>query len=633
LVNRVKSSASVIESDLMDTFDGDASTADDALGFTDTFALSNRERRMQEDCPRIVKVMRDRCAFRSIANMYRNFNTDPDGELSKAELEAGFNEMGFNLSSNEFEAMWKFVDEDESGGISLSELLQAFTTEGATGIGAGGEGLGDTIGVTDYDRMVSMMTGTSDGYNGDFFKQVSARELASFLRDRMEARSTLKAWFREVDADDSGYIDKKELTRLIEKFSLKMASSEMDSLFDYLDGVGIGSELAPKLVTQGGHVRTGDGSLDLGEVCDKLQNATDEELDKALGRVSDSYQQGDLNFENLKGKSDRMQAKVARLRKRMALDPHTIVELVKADTNRDGLVERSEFIMKICKMSSVYPDSHTYEVASSLFDALDKERRGTLDVRLMFGALQAGMERPGSTVERMARMDTGSREGKLSPAGKANLTWLAEQRSSTGRELSTPPYGRLTPFRRREHNTNSSQTVENIPGTPGYMSEKDRFATSRMKPAGRPKSSLLGEEPLPQDLDREKKSFFTTGRAVGASKTRARMEAYQNGEQSREERRAQAAIHGKTGNKYNYLRAIKKNEFYTDRMEATNLTVMQRARNMQEKMLSRGSLSDPGVNPSPVAWLGDGVPHDLWLKNRDVKEPNGIQSRNVYKWH
>ena len=111
------------------------------------------------------------------------------------------------------------------------------------------------------------------------------------------------------------------------------------------------------------------------------------------------------------------------------------------------------------------------------------------------------------------------------------------------------------------------------------------------------------------------------------------MEAYQNAEQNKEEQRAAAAIHGKTGNKFNYLKAIKKNEFYTDRMEAVILSKLGRAREMQQKMLARGSLSDPKVNPSPVAWLGDGVPHELWLKNSDVREPNGLPSRNVYKWH
>jgi len=585
-----------------------------------------------QNVPRAVQVMRDRCQFRSIANMYRNFNKDPDGELSKEELNEGFHQLGFNLSHHEFNELWRFVDRDDSGGLSLAELLDAFTSEGPRGgIGAGGgEGMGDTLGtMTEYDRMVQTMTGSKDGY-GDFFKEVSARELADFLKVRMEARSTLKVWFREVDFDDSGAIDKEELRQLIEKFSLRTSDADMDKLFNYLDGVGLkdDSKLAAQ-VSEGGHVRTGDGGLDLGEVCNRLEMATDEELDEALGCVKDEYQEK-ISFDDVKIKSEAMIQKVATLRHRLAMAPNTIEQLCKADSNRDGIIERSEFLMWASKGSSIYPDSHTADVAAALWDALDRRRKGTLDVRNMMAAIANGFDRPQSTFEMVGSASRSQLEKILSPEGKKSLSWLQEHPS--GSEVSEPPRGRNLPFARREHNGTESPIVQDVTA-PGYASEGDRFSTTMMKPAGRPRSALIREDPLPQTIDKERKAYYREGRRKTNAATRERMVKYTNKNQEHSEWMAKAAINGKTFQKFRYLKSIAKYENVTNRMEQKNINIHQQARILQEKLQKRGPANDPTCSPSPVAWMSDAVPENVAQRNKNVKDPSGLPSRNVWKWH
>jgi len=458
---------------------------------------------------------------------------------------------------------------------------------------------------------VEMMTGTTDGYS-NHFKDVSARELAGFLRDRAEARTTIRNFFAEMDEDDSGYLDKAELAQMIGRLALRTSDTEMDRLFEYMDNG-----------TKENHAA--DGKIQIGEFCEKLVRASESDLDSALGPVAVDR----LSFEDQKVKGDTMHEKVWKLRERLALDPKTVAQLCKADSNSDGIIDRSEFILWCAKQSAVYNDSHHAEAAAALFDALDKAHRGSLDVRHMVEAIQRGIARPSSTVQAMSASAQLRTDVALSPMGKASLEYLVQH--PTGRESSEPSKGRYTPFARRSHDNNTKQVVIPDENSQQFCSEADRFTPSRMKPMGRGQGGLT--EALPQEEDAALKLFHTTGKHKNIMSARDRIAEYAGKLDSEAENAFKARINGKTHQKFKYLKAIAKYETIPNRMAAKNLGFLENAKALTKKIAARGPLSDPTASPSPIAWVYDGIPTAMYEKNKDVIEPSGVLSKDVWKWH
>lgn len=223
------------------------------------------------------------------------------------------------------------------------------------------------------------------------------------------------------------------------------------------------------------------------------------------------------------------------------------------------------------------------------------------------------------------------RESALSPVGKASLEYLAHH--PTGRETSEPAKGRYTPYARRSHDSNTKQVIVPDESTAHFVTEEERFATSRMKPMGPPVEENGRETPLPQQVDCQQRVFSSTGKYKKIQADRDRIADYASKLDAEADAAYKARINGKTHQKFKYLKAISKYEVIPNRMAAKNVQFLTNAKALTKKIAARGPLSDPTVSPSPIAWVYDGIPTSMYEKNKDVLEPNGVLSKDVWKWH
>ncbi|CAJ1339424.1 unnamed protein product, partial [Effrenium voratum] len=53
---------------------------------------------------------------------FRKMDSSGDGKISRAELKKGLKDMGCSLSASDLKAIMIFLDNDDSGSISLQEL-------------------------------------------------------------------------------------------------------------------------------------------------------------------------------------------------------------------------------------------------------------------------------------------------------------------------------------------------------------------------------------------------------------------------------------------------------------------------------------------------------------------------------
>lgn len=61
-------------------------------------------------------------------------------------------------------------------------------------------------------------------------------QISSLLRDRiMDGTSTMKQAFREVDKDNSGFVDKREMETLLKTLQVKYTPMEFDAFYTTFD--------------------------------------------------------------------------------------------------------------------------------------------------------------------------------------------------------------------------------------------------------------------------------------------------------------------------------------------------------------------------------------------------------------
>lgn len=531
-----------------------------------------------EEAPRIVKLIRDRCQFRSIANMYRNLNDDPDGEISQEELRTGFERLGFELKPSEFKQLWDYVDTDLSGGISMQELLEAFTLEGSmggVGAGLGEDGGGDTIHTTEYDQMVEMIN-TRAGLREDverdtvMYKEITARELAAVLRDRAEARSSFHEFFRTMDKDGTGRLDKTEVKEMLDRMCFKIEEVELEKLFRLCD-----QEHA-------------DGEIDYSEFTNSLIKATPVELDQALGKKKLKR----ISFGRTDGLSEEDALAAADLRHQLSLDHHLVGRLASADTNSDGIITKTEFVDMIVKQNAVHPETHSRSAAEALWSVADQFERGSLDLRHMITAIKDGLPRPTSTQEQVKEFSLGMRESSRPHSALECRSTQAsfynpkpEDPSGIHKKCAYEPgelRGRFarTPFRDTNHVVQPQRSL--------FSPWKETVSRDR---------TSSGDRLVSQKVDAKKRSRRREQRVHRNKHNQRQMCNFTGHLTQKAEALAEGRIHSKSVQKMKYFKSLSGHERISERMRDKLNAQLDRAKELANAMKSNAH--DISIGPYP----------------------------------
>lgn len=504
--------------------------------------------------PRIVKLIRDRCQFRSIANMYRSMNDDPDGEISREELSIGFDKLGFTLKPSEFRELWDFVDTDRSGGISMQELLVAFTIEGSmggVGAGTGHGGAGDLIQNSEYDQMVAMINSTSLNLPEEAKpakKEVSARQLVEFLRDRGEARDSFRNFFKDMDVDNTGSLDKQEVGVLLDRMNLTIKPEEMDRVFAFCD------------------TDDQDGEINFSEFTSTVMQAQEVELDRKLGRK----RMASISFDSIEedGTGKREGKHVAQLRRELGYSNSIVTSLAKADTNSDGIITREEFVKYIVQQQAIHPETHKEEYAKALWDSADKANRGSVDLRRLVSALQAGLPGLVSTQDTVrnfalsrqesARPHSAGRSTRASfySAPEIDPTITHKECAFLPERASPMMRGRFarTPYRDTSHMVESEETP-----TIAWRAEDHESA----------QESDMRKNQRKHDQREHRHEHNTKRISAYVTKKREHVRAYEEGR-----------VTGKVVQKMRYLKALSEQEGLSERMRGKLDAQLQRVKDL-----------------------------------------------------
>ena len=120
------------------------------------------------------------------AALFREMDRDSTGLLSRADLRHGLSRAGLSLRNEELQWIFARLDVNQNGKIGRKEFVEFM--EGA--------------------------------------EEDSADKEESVLRKLQERAATVsnyKAWFREIDVNSSGFLDKGEMRRALSKLSIHLS--------------------------------------------------------------------------------------------------------------------------------------------------------------------------------------------------------------------------------------------------------------------------------------------------------------------------------------------------------------------------------------------------------------------------
>jgi len=171
-----------------------------------------------------------------IAKVFRAYDRDSSGELSKRELRSALHALGIRVSGEGATRHLREYDRDASGSLSLSEFaalarnlapvaaVEAEKPSAASQLWArveesiGGETVpSDAPGIMVQPDCLEMS-----------LNDIAARAIKRAMRVNL---STLTAFFAKADIDKSGMIDRHELYHALRSLSLECKQKEVDALF------------------------------------------------------------------------------------------------------------------------------------------------------------------------------------------------------------------------------------------------------------------------------------------------------------------------------------------------------------------------------------------------------------------
>jgi len=180
--------------------------------------ITKAESELHESLMKVKEVFHQRGAYagRALARVIRNFD-DGDGNINKQELELGLrNYLGFEMDEQDFEHVWRYFDEDNSGAITIAEFLY---------------GIRGNLNKTRLNAVIEAY----EKIDRDSSGLISLNEIEALydvsnhpkvLSGEWSRREALTDFLKQWDADNSAEVTKEEFLDYFKDVSLGMPDDE-----------------------------------------------------------------------------------------------------------------------------------------------------------------------------------------------------------------------------------------------------------------------------------------------------------------------------------------------------------------------------------------------------------------------
>ena len=337
-----------------------------------------------------------------VIDLFRQWDEDGSGEIEKKEFRQAIKSMGFDFIANdkEIDMIFHEFDTDGSGKVDYKELNKHLRQGAGSKIdpllyaGAAGE-----IDTKSENRHKLRRRASGEKLKGTFLHKGSIDPTSDVpVQEQLRGLLTANAvrvidLFREWDEDGNGLVDKKEFRKAVAAFGFEANKEVVDALFDSLDVDGGGTldynELN-KAFRPGGSIEL-DASLKAGaagvielKAKNKFSGAGGDgpPKTKLVGSVNpkapstQKLTTQDLIVEDLYKTLSRNAPRLEQLFKRW-------------DTDGDGVISRKEWAAALPMIGI----NTTTEMLDLLFDELDADGSGTLDIDELRSAVRGRAKR------------------------------------------------------------------------------------------------------------------------------------------------------------------------------------------------------------------------------------------------
>ena len=336
----------------------------------------------------LVQSLRDaltRSAAR-VSDVLAHWDEDGDGELTKQEFRKALRAMGFRARNEEFDAIFDEFDTDNSGTISSAELsrmlripMPAPQSKGQRGIAMMAKRQHSLRREYEDERVAPALKNAQIDPNmaGDVQEQL----VKLLERSKTRVIDLFRAW----DDDFSGTIDKKEFRRAIRSLGVQCTKQQIDDMFDVFDIDGSGCIDYHELNR---HLRRQvelDGILQAG-AAGKIELEAKNKF--ALGKSFSSSTRS-KTLSGTKLSVDASMPLAEQLSAALKKNHARVSDLFKEwDLSEDGSISKWEWRLAMQTLGLTEGESDGLrEAADALFDQIDVDRSGSVEVSELFRAI------------------------------------------------------------------------------------------------------------------------------------------------------------------------------------------------------------------------------------------------------
>ncbi|CAM9735983.1 unnamed protein product [Phaeothamnion confervicola] len=320
----------------------------------------------------------------NLRRTFREIDADNSGFVSRREFRRTVEALGVKLSDVDSAALMEALDTDGDGRIDYEEFRVFAASHSADDSCGGGSGK--------HRRTSNDCGSTGSG----------RRELKARLREEIRrvaavagAPPNLKRTFREIDADNSGFVSSREFRRAVETMGIKLSDTDTAALVKALDtdgdgridyeefrifaaahdandddtgvggGYGSGDNSGRRHSSGGGYSGNGKrarGIDVLAETVSELRaaGATARDLRRTLGRGSGAGDNGgELDADVLRNALERLGVRFGRRR------CEEVVDTAGGGGCRSGVVQREDLVNALADAGISPPAQQSFSRASS----------------------------------------------------------------------------------------------------------------------------------------------------------------------------------------------------------------------------------------------------------------------------
>ena len=204
--------------------------------------LDEKAKRRHET--RVLNMVRDKVEAKSkrMANVFRQFDENKDGDISYEEFRLGLRHLGVELSDDDYTMLVEKVDVDGEGTVDYNEFAEVLKTpDMQLSFMPNDAPFAGTADVSSMKTDLNQKRAGAEAVSSQARKQMGMAmlpkdDILRQISEKVESKSkNLRNVFRDFDEDKSGSVDLIEFRRGLAHLGFEMTNKQFESLLKRVD--------------------------------------------------------------------------------------------------------------------------------------------------------------------------------------------------------------------------------------------------------------------------------------------------------------------------------------------------------------------------------------------------------------